>query len=58
MNADLANAGTYNKLRQKQVTSWLAIRNAAAHGQYQDYTREDVGTLIAAVEQFISAFPA
>lgn len=33
MNADLAKAGVYNKLRQKQITALADIRNSAAHGR-------------------------
>jgi hypothetical protein len=33
LNADLANAVIYNKLDQKSITSWLNLRNKAAHGQ-------------------------
>jgi hypothetical protein len=37
MNAELVKASAYNNLQQKAVTGWLAIRNAAAHGEYDKY---------------------
>lgn len=52
LNADLAKAGVYSGLRQKSVTAWLAIRNKAAHGEYTEYTAEEVRTMIAGVTEF------
>ena len=34
INSQLASANIYNKLDQKSITSWLDLRNKAAHGQY------------------------
>ena len=42
LNADLAKAGKYSKLDQKQVTAWLDLRNRAAHGKYAEYALEQV----------------
>ena len=53
MNADLAKAGQYNTLVQKRVTALAAVRNSAAHGKLQEYSAEDVRTLIAEVERFL-----
>jgi hypothetical protein len=58
MNSELAKNGVYNKLQQKQVTAWLGIRNAAAHGNYNDYAGADVTSLLSGVEQFILSRPA
>jgi len=58
MNADLAKAGIYSKLDQKNVTAWLDLRNKAAHGHYGDYTKEQVTLLIAGVRDFITRSPA
>jgi hypothetical protein len=38
MNADLAKAGVYNKLVQKQITAIAAIRNSVAHGKSNEFT--------------------
>ena len=54
LNADLANAGTYNKLDQKSVTSWLDLRNKAAHGKYNEYTMEQVDLMYQGVSNFIA----
>jgi hypothetical protein len=54
LNADLAKAGKYSKLDQKQVTAWLDLRNKAAHGKYSEYTGEQVGLMVAGVRDFLS----
>jgi hypothetical protein len=53
MNADLAKAGTYNLLRQKQITALAEIRNKAAHGKPTEFTDADVKAMIADVERFL-----
>lgn len=58
MNADLKKEGLYEGLQQKQVTAWLALRNDAAHGNYQSYERTDVRQLIDGVRAFVSKYPA
>lgn len=47
LNADLTKAGAYAKLDQKNITAWLDLRNKAAHGNYDEYTSEQVGLLIS-----------
>ena len=54
MNADLVKAGQYNVLKQKQVSVWADIRNSAAHGNPEKFTREDVEDMIAKVEAFVA----
>lgn len=54
MNADLAKAGEYNALVQKRVTALAAVRNSAAHGKSNEYTTDDVKSMIAEVERFTS----
>ena len=58
MNAELTKASAYNTLQQKAITSWQAIRNAAAHGDYGKYTKEQVLNMISSVRDFIIANPA
>ena len=54
MNDDLAKAGQYNALKKKQVTAWAAIRNSAAHGKPDEFTRDDVANMISQVEAFVA----
>jgi hypothetical protein len=54
LNADLSRAEVYNKLDQKSVTSWLDLRNKAAHGKYEEYQAEQVRLMIGGVRDFIT----
>ena len=42
LNMELAKAGAYTKLDQKNLTAWLGLRNNAAHGKYDEYTKDQV----------------
>lgn len=54
LNSELAKAGVYNKLDQKSVTAWLDLRNDAAHGKHDEYTKEQVELMYQGVTNFIS----
>lgn len=54
MNADLAKNGTYNKLQQKRITALADIRNSAAHGKPEEFSANDVKTMINEVEQLLA----
>ncbi len=49
LNAELAKAGVYNKLDQKNVIAWWGLRNNAAHGKYQEYTKEQVALMLPGI---------
>jgi uncharacterized protein (UPF0332 family) len=56
MNSELVKAGAYNVLIQKKVT-WLAdIRNKAAHGKWDDFTKEDASDMLKAVRRFVEDY--
>lgn len=57
-NQGLASAGIYNKLEQKNVTAWLALRNNAAHGKHDEYDPRQVAALIQSVRDFLVRNPA
>jgi uncharacterized protein (DUF2164 family) len=54
LNAQLAKAEVYSKLIQKQITSWAHIRNKAAHGEFTEYTLEQVKMMLLFVQNFSS----
>jgi len=56
LNDELAKAGIYNKLQQKQVTALADIRNNAAHGDYEQFTQEDVRRMIEDIERFLLTY--
>ncbi len=54
LNAELAAESVYNKLDQKNVTAWLDLRNKAAHGKYDEYSKEQVALMNQGVTEFMS----
>lgn len=58
LNSELAAASVYSKLDQKSVTSWLDLRNKAAHGHYGQYTKEQVVLFLQGVQDFMVRNPA
>jgi DNA-binding transcriptional MocR family regulator len=58
LNDDLKRQDVYKALEHKQVTAWLAIRNSAAHGDYDDYDEAAVKGLIEGVRNFAIRHPA
>jgi len=57
MNADLAKTKVYEKLDQKTITGWLELRNNAAHGNYDAYTKEQVDNMLHGVTDFMIRVP-
>lgn len=53
LNSELTNGNLYNKLDQKSITSWLDLRNKAAHGKYSEYSKEQVVLMLQGVSNFI-----
>jgi len=53
LNADLKGAGAYDKGDQKAVTACLDLRNKAAHGKYNECTKEQVALLLENVRNFL-----
>jgi len=58
LNQDLVTSGVYNELQRKQIGSWMDIRNAAAHGHYSDYSKEQVRNMLDGMQTFFIAFSA
>jgi hypothetical protein len=53
-NNDLAGAGVYSKLYQKNIAGWLDLRNKAAHGNYTEYDVRQVEIMEAGVSDFVA----
>ena len=58
LNSELKKRDVYNKIKQQQITGYLAIRNAAAHGNFDEFNEADVKQLLDGVREFIVNFPA
>jgi hypothetical protein len=56
MNADLAKRGFYNKLVQKQITTFADLRNKAAHGKWDEFSIDDVKAFISWIRNFMSNY--
>lgn len=57
MNSELYKQNIYSKLELKQVTTWLEIRNNAAHAYYDKYNEKQVELLIMGLKDFFIRFP-
>jgi hypothetical protein len=53
---DLKKAGLFNELKAKQLRAWADIRNKAAHGDFDQFSRSDVEQMIAGISTFLSEF--
>lgn len=54
MNAELAKKAVYNTLVQKRITLLADIRNKAAHGQWSDFSPQDVKDMLADIRRFVT----
>lgn len=54
LNSELAKNEVYSKLDQKMVTAWLDLRNKAAHGKCEEYTKEQVENMMNGIIEFIA----
>ena len=53
---DLKKAGIFNDLKAKQLRSWAAIRNKAAHGEFDQFKKEDVEQMIKGISNFLADY--
>ena len=58
LNNELAKKSVYSILDQKSITSWLDLRNKAAHGNYSEYSIEQVRIMITSIRDFVSRYTA
>lgn len=53
---ELKKAGLYNELKAKQLRAWADIRNSAAHGNFDEFSRSDVEGMIKGVGDFLATY--
>lgn len=58
LNDELVRGGVYSTLDAKQVTAWLGLRNDAAHGNYENYSSEQVQNLSRGIVEFMVRVPS
>jgi len=51
---ELKKTGFFNELKAKQLRAWADIRNAAAHGKFDEFSRSDVEQMIQGVKYFLA----
>ncbi|HSW62964.1 MAG TPA: DUF4145 domain-containing protein [Dissulfurispiraceae bacterium] len=51
---DLKKAGAFKETKAKQLRAWAEIRNHAAHGNFDQFTRKDVEQMILGIKSFLS----
>ena len=54
LNVELTKVGVYNRLDQKSITTWLDLRNKAAHGHYDEYAQRQVQLMAQGVRDFLA----
>ncbi|HLP90311.1 MAG TPA: DUF4145 domain-containing protein [Nostocaceae cyanobacterium] len=52
----LKKGGVFNEPTAKQLRAWADIRNKAAHGEFDQFTRSDVETMIKGIENFLATY--
>jgi len=58
LNANLKKENAYNEARKKQIDAWQEIRNKSAHGEYDEYNKNEIKLMLQGVRDFIINFPA
>ena len=53
---DLKKANVYNETKAKQLRAWASIRNHAAHGEFDQFNRNEVQGMIAGVRDFLKDY--
>ena len=56
MNAELAKKGIFSSLQQKQVLALADIRNKAAHGKWDEFTKQDAENMIKLIREFMTKY--
>jgi len=54
LNTKIADQGIYNRLVQRQIQAWKAIRDSADHGKFNEYKSEDVKSMLEGVRRFLA----
>jgi hypothetical protein len=56
LNTKLADKGIYNRLNQQQIQAWKRIRDAAAHGKFNEYDAVQVKLMLEGVRKFLGEY--
>ena len=53
---DLQKRRKFNKAKADQIRSWAKIRNAAAHGNFDEFDRTQVDEMIPGIKKFLADY--
>lgn len=53
---DLQKANAFNKLKAQQLRGWAQVRNSAAHGKFEEFSRDDVELMVKGVKNFLAHY--
>lgn len=53
---DLKKIAVFNELKAKQLRAWVDIRNKAAHGEFEQFNKKDVETMIRGINIFLADY--
>jgi uncharacterized protein YfeS len=56
LNQKLVQANIYNRLKQQQLQPLIRIRNHADHGEFEEYSADDVTRMIRDVGSFLADY--
>jgi len=56
LNTKLADQGIYNRIIQQQIQTWKRIRDAAAHGRFNEYNADQVKLMLEGVRKFLGEY--
>lgn len=56
LNQKVADKEIYNRLVQKKVQVWTAVRNSADHGRFDEFNVSDVRELIQGAQSFLGDY--
>jgi len=53
---DLKKAGVFDEAVAKQLRAWAAIRNHAAHGEFEQFDRHQAAAMILGINSFLAEY--
>ena len=56
LNNKLSQQQIYNELKKRSIHAWKEIRDSAAHGKFNEYTKNDVKTMVDGISGFLSEY--
>ena len=50
----LKKRSAFNELQAKELRAWAALRNAAAHGNFSEFNRDQVDSMVGGIVRFVT----